>query len=87
MDPSGGCTNGQIIHSELSLVCALLNLSCEFKGERKDKSKRAQMWAKESAVLSPNIWLSFGPQNKTEMSWFSNGSSRFQNVERILDYY
>ena len=61
--------SGRIIHSKLLLVCALLYLSCEFKGERKDKSKRAQMWAKESAGLKENIThrLTYSPHHLVEL--------------------
>ena len=38
-------------------------------------------------LLSPNIQLSFGPQKIRLNELILNGSSRFQNVERILDYY
>ena len=38
-------------------------------------------------VVESQDSLSFGPQNKTEWALILNGSSKFQNVERVFDYY
>ena len=54
-----------------------------------DESSKSGYWWDSSLwwCWVPKLTKFLGPQNKTKWVGFLNGSPRFRNVERVLDYY